>query len=324
MQQISFKFITIHSYIKMYHIPTRNSGTSDPPKKRSGSKPCRVIILAGCLILLYFLTFGNLGITDLDWRKDASSTAFVNVKTASPSSELTQEPEVEADTQTSLPDDPFLQEIQFVQENFEKMEQTDPKLIRYVRARYLTPPPPKEKPYNLKYPEYQKTTLGKWIRTFYKNKRNGVFFEAGANSGESTNTIELEIELGWSGILVECNPRITPELRNVARKTWIATVCLSMSGYPKVENMSIPTTWTYSARLGPAWDLGKFGVNSTWSYLDGIESVPLYSILAAAGIQEIDYFSFDIEGAEFAVLKSFPFDKVVIKFTFTRLKKKWN
>jgi hypothetical protein len=46
----------------------------------------------------------------------------------------------------------------------------------------------------------------------------------------------LEKELGWSGVLVECNPKVTPDLRNSARKAWLATVCLSTNGYPQVVN----------------------------------------------------------------------------------------
>jgi hypothetical protein len=50
------------------------------------------------------------------------------------------------------------------------MEQTDLKLIHYIRARYMTPPPPPTKPYNLKNTKYEKTPLGKWVRDFYKDK----------------------------------------------------------------------------------------------------------------------------------------------------------
>ncbi len=37
---------------------------------------------------------------------------------------------------------------------------------------------------------------------------------------------------------------------------------------------------------------------------------PLYSILLALENPTVDYFSLDIEGAEFEVLKTIPFDKV--------------
>jgi hypothetical protein len=42
------------------------------------------------------------------------------------------------------------------------------------------------------------------------------------------------MNLGWSGLLVECNPKVVPELKNVGRKAWLAMVCLSTTGFPKV------------------------------------------------------------------------------------------
>lgn len=74
-------------------------------------------------------------------------------------------------------------------------------------------------------------------------------------------------------------------------------------------NFSNPVSWTYSGRIGPAW---KLPINSTWTYFD-VETIPLYTIIAAAGFKEIDYFSFDVEGVEFDILRNFPFDKISIK-----------
>ena len=41
-----------------------------------------------------------------------------------------------------------------------------------------------------------------------------------------------------------------------------------------------------------------------------VQCFPLYSILMALGNPTVDYFSLDIEGAEFPVLKTIPFEKV--------------
>ena len=41
--------------------------------------------------------------------------------------------------------------------------------------------------------------------------------------------------------------------------------------------------------------------------------LPLYTVLSAVGNPVVDYFSLDIEGAELAVLKTIPWDKVDIK-----------
>jgi hypothetical protein len=39
---------------------------------------------------------------------------------------------------------------------------------------------------------------------------------------------------------------------------------------------------------------------------------PLYSVLLALGNPTVDYFSLDVEGAEWPIIKSIPFDKVNI------------
>ena len=41
-----------------------------------------------------------------------------------------------------------------------------------------------------------------------------------------------------------------------------------------------------------------------------VQCFPLYSVLMALGNPRVDYFSLDIEGAEFPVLKTVPWDKV--------------
>jgi hypothetical protein len=78
-------------------------------------------------------------------------------------------------------------------------------------------------------------------------------------------------------------------------------------------------SWSYSGRIGAAWDLP---VKTNWTFFD-VESVPLYSIIAAAGFTEIDFFSFDVEGIESEILWSFPFELITIKVNtfFVNLKK---
>ncbi len=44
-----------------------------------------------------------------------------------------------------------------------------------------------------------------------------------------------------------------------------------------------------------------------------LQCLPLYTILLAMGNPTVNYFSLDIEGAEFPVLKTIPWDKVDIQ-----------
>ena len=43
-----------------------------------------------------------------------------------------------------------------------------------------------------------------------------------------------------------------------------------------------------------------------------LQCMPLYTILLAMGNPTVHYFSLDIEGAEFPVLKTIPWDKVQV------------
>lgn len=44
-----------------------------------------------------------------------------------------------------------------------------------------------------------------------------------------------------------------------------------------------------------------------------VQCLPLFSLLSAINVTTVDYFSLDVEGSELGVLKTIPFDKVLIK-----------
>ena len=50
-----------------------------------------------------------------------------------------------------------------------------------------------------------------------------------------------------------------------------------------------------------------------------IQCIPLYSLLLALGNPTVHYFSLDIEGAELAVLKTLPWDKVDIELVMIEI-----
>jgi len=44
--------------------------------------------------------------------------------------------------------------------------------------------------------------------------------------------------------------------------------------------------------------------------------IPLFSYLLALGVSTVDYFSLDVEGADFDVLRTIPFDKVMFRVNY--------
>jgi len=202
--------------------------------------------------------------------------------------------------------------------NFAGRDQTDPELIQFIQSEYLLRPAPRYEPYSLPNVHID-TALGFWVRNFFKDKRGLVFVEAGAADGTtSTNTLTLEKELGWSGVLIECNPKVTPALVSVKRKAWVAPVCISDNNKAQKVTLHIPKATMYEerlARLGGPWDFSHFGSpdSKEWTKKEDLDAVPLYSILAAVGLKQIDYLNMDLQGIEMKVLKNFPFDKIPVK-----------
>jgi len=54
-------------------------------------------------------------------------------------------------------------------------------------------------------------------------------------------------------------------------------------------------------------------------YAGPAECFPLASILLALNQTVVDYFSLDVEGAEFSILKAIPFESVQIKVSYLLL-----
>ncbi|ODM94365.1 Protein Star [Orchesella cincta] len=195
-------------------------------------------------------------------------------------------------------------------ENVKMLDQDDPLLQKYIKLRHLTPP--SKLPYNFTRGTYL-NGHSQLISQLFRDKKNGTFIECGAYDGvAASNSLFFEIVLGWSGLLVECNPYTIPVLKMKRRKAWIADVCLSPEKNPKTLEFSNPTKWGPSARIGDPIDLKPWGLDTPWTKFE-VEAMPLYAILSAINLTVIDYFTLDIEGAEYAILKTIPFDKITIK-----------
>ena len=62
---------------------------------------------------------------------------------------------------------------------------------------------------------------------------DGFFLEVGAHDGEHlSNTLWLEKQKGWSGLLVEADPETYAQLVTKNRRAWLAHVCLSPKRWP--------------------------------------------------------------------------------------------
>lgn len=133
---------------------------------------------------------------------------------------------------SSVPED-VMSVIYFVEDNLETLDQTDSRLIQYALIKHLSSP--SKSPYNLDGNGTFRDSFSDWVTKFFGNMTGGKFIEAGANKGDrNSHTLYLERELGWEGLLIECNPLVMPYLRSKHRKAWIADVCLSPTTNPGI------------------------------------------------------------------------------------------
>ncbi|KAK7085499.1 hypothetical protein SK128_016737, partial [Halocaridina rubra] len=71
----------------------------------------------------------------------------------------------------------------------------------------------------------------------------GSFLECGAFDGEFlSNTLWLEREFGWKGILVEANPHLFQQLLLKRRRSWAINVCLNTKPYPSKEKFMMASS----------------------------------------------------------------------------------
>jgi hypothetical protein len=146
----------------------------------------------------------------------------------------------------------------------------------------------------------------------FKGKRDGVFVEVGAYDGVTgSNTLFLELMRGWTGLLIEpvaaqfdkarafrgcrCSDALIGPLAEQAGFLQIDAGPLQMSGL----------TASYDADRR-AWVDAQ---TESECRLEQRATRPLAEVLAEHGLDAIDYISLDIEGAERAVLETFPFDR---------------
>ena len=158
-----------------------------------------------------------------------------------------------------------------------------------------------------------------FVLSYFKNKRDGVFIDIGANDGVSlSNTYYLEKELNWKGICFEPIPDIFAKLNknrncikinaglsdkeSIEKFTFVDGPSHMLSGISKEYNQQHRQRIEHEVKT-----LGGKVVE-----LD-VQCYVLNDILEKYEIFDIDYLSLDTEGNEFKILKTIDFDKFNIK-----------
>ena len=162
-----------------------------------------------------------------------------------------------------------------------------------------------------------------FVRKIFKNKRNGYFLEIGGGDGLwISNTLLLEQELAWTGILVEPTKAYEKLVQNRPNCICVNKCVsndfktLTLFEIHDKGQAAINVKAEHNTLLTQVADIDiadKASLNSRWGeakHAYHVDAVPLKDILdKAKAPKHIDYFSLDVEGHEEAILIGFPFDE---------------
>lgn len=137
---------------------------------------------------------------------------------------------------------------------------------------------------------------------------NGYFIDLASNDAvEFSNTLALERH-GWKGLCVEPNPRYWYGLSH--RK---CTVVGALVGASK-EKVRVKFRGVFGGIVGKMDEKLANRKKEPDAELENRFTAPLGNVLEKFRVpHEIDYLSLDVEGAEYLIMKDFPFERYHIK-----------
>lgn len=147
------------------------------------------------------------------------------------------------------------------------------------------------------------TQQDQWVIDTLKGKRDGYFVEIGAYDGVThSNTLALEREFGWTGILVEAVHKYANQCRGnrLEVETFNVTIAPGYGSYTYyvagqwsgIKELMRPNLLANNVRFGHPTCV--------------VPAVPLAELLREASTPPIiDYLSLDTEGAEYPILEAY-------------------
>ena len=143
------------------------------------------------------------------------------------------------------------------------------------------------------------------VRDFFKDRRDGVFVDVGANHFQlENNTYYLEKELGWSGIAIDALAEFGPDyVRDRPRTRFLALFVSDTHGenipffVPEANKLVASADRAFTVKEGFPGDPRQ------------VPTTTLNVVLDQAGISAVDYLSMDIELAEPKALRGFDIER---------------
>ncbi|KAF2360891.1 hypothetical protein FHG87_008349 [Trinorchestia longiramus] len=122
-----------------------------------------------------------------------------------------------------------------------------PEFLKLLKEEYLEPPPLdyNTEGFSIHTPVWRKLVdwqeVQQQLQDVWGNQPPGFFVEIGAVDGEfMSQSIYLERNLSWTGLLVEPDPRSYSLLKEMKRNAWTSPLCINMD-YPSLNKYWLRT-----------------------------------------------------------------------------------
>lgn len=194
----------------------------------------------------------------------------------------------------------ILQTLKFM---IQETEETDPKLIEFVKSLISSPSSKPRKLSNPNQVDYSQTGQSLYMDKLLGQIRDGFIVEAGAYDGEYlSNSLYFEKERNWSGILIEPLPFLYERIQSKNRKMYTLNACIAKNK-PIVAKFKIAPFIAISGRVSEMSDIHHRRVGNSFDIIY-VPCFSLNTILKAINVNKVDFFSLDVEGGELEVLSS--------------------
>jgi FkbM family methyltransferase len=155
--------------------------------------------------------------------------------------------------------------------------------------------------------EYEKSQ----IRQFFHHLQDGICIEVGANEPISvcSQSLHLEENLNWQCVLIEPNPNLAQKAVKLRPKAKVCEVACSCPENIGTMLLNIPLDESNQEVTGHA-SLEKNADEHNYQRYNSItvQADTLTHILQTQNIQQVDFLSIDVEGAEMDVLLGLDFN----------------
>lgn len=153
--------------------------------------------------------------------------------------------------------------------------------------------------------EFREEEEKRLIREYFENMRGGVVVEVGANQPTSitSQSLHLETELGWAAVLVEPNPSLAGQARELRPQARVFECACVANDTIRELSFYIPVNNGAEIHSHAAIEKNIDDHDYAEHRVLKVQAKTLNAIIEECQLKHIDLLSIDVEGAEMEVLK---------------------